>query len=277
MKFTTIAQAKKDTGLAYLGTINSSAKIRKNKKISNQYTYILYLAPASQSGYNVCPFSTSECRLGCLATSGHAGIELIAGKTRIKDSRIKKTRLFYENPAYFMTWMISEIEFYQRKAKRDGFGFSVRLNGTSDIDWANVKVNGLNVFEMFPEINFYDYTKSELKFNNKPSNYHLTFSYTGYNWNACKEILKNGGNIAVVFNIKKNEPLPLTFNGYKVLNGDITDYRPDDKKNTIIGLHWKHIANKDIESRILNSCFVIAANSPDCCYNTEFDKMLLVA
>jgi hypothetical protein len=266
MKFTTISQARKETGLAYLGNINSSAKMIKNKKVSGQYTYLIYLAPAKQSGYNVCSHSTPECRLGCLATSGHAGMELIAGGSRIKNSRIKKTRLFYENPAYFMAWMFAEIDYYQRKAKKDGFGFSIRLNGTSDIDWANVKVNGKNVFETFSNVMFYDYTKNPNKFINKPSNYHLTFSYTGRNWNACEAILERGGNIAVVFNIDKKKPLPAMYKGYTVLNGDMTDYRPADKKGAVIGLYWKRIADKDVELQILNSCFVVAADAPECTY-----------
>ncbi len=264
MEFTSIAQARKETGLAYLGNINSSAKMKKNKKVSGQYTYILYLAPAKQSGYNVCSHSTPECRLGCLATSGHAGMELVSGATRIKNSRIKKSRMFYENPAYFMAWMIAEIKYYQHKAKKDGFKFSIRLNGTSDIDWANVRMNGRNIFEMFSNVQFYDYTKNPNKLIDKPVNYHLTFSYTGRNWNACEAILEHGGNIAVVFNVHKKKPLPSTFKGYTVLNGDLTDYRPADKKGAVIGLYWKHIGNKDIEAQILNCCFVVAENAPEC-------------
>ena len=72
MKFTTIQQAKIQTGLSYLGNINISAKMIKNKKINHEYTYLIYLSPAKTSGYNVCTHSTNECRLGCLATSGHA-------------------------------------------------------------------------------------------------------------------------------------------------------------------------------------------------------------
>jgi hypothetical protein len=277
MEFTTISQARKETGLAYLGNINSSAKMKKNKKVSGQYTYILYLAPAKQSGFNVCSHSTPECRLGCLATSGHAGMELLSGGTRIKNSRIKKSRMFYENPAYFMAWMIAEIQYYQRKAEKDGYGFSIRLNGTSDIDWANVKINGENIFEIFPDVQFYDYTKNPNKFFNKPANYHLTFSYTGRNWGACEAVLEHGGSIAVVFNVQKKNPLPSTFKGYTVLNGDLTDYRPADKKGSVIGLYWKHIGDKDIEAQILNSCFVVAANAPECTYANvqEMEKVVM--
>lgn len=265
MNFTTIGNAKKQTGLSYLGAVNSSAKMIKNKKVSGQYTYIIYLAPANTSGYNVCSHSTPECRLGCLATSGHAGMEIKAQKsTKIVDSRIKKVKLFYEQPEFFMQWLIAEIESNQRKAIKDNMGFSVRLNGTADIDWANVKVNGLNIFEMFPNVNFYDYTKNPIKYNNKPSNYHLTFSYTGRNWKVCEALLQKGFNVAVVFNVKNESELPKTFGGYTVVNGDETDYRIADKKGIVIGLKFKHIADKQAEKQVLNSYFVVQPTDVRC-------------
>ncbi len=257
MEFITISKAKKQTGLSYIGGVNKSAKLIKNNKVSGQYTYGVYLAPAKLSGYNVCPFSTPECRMGCLNTSGRTGIELTAGKSRNLNSRIRKTRLFYEQPEFFMAWMISEIKKHSNKAKELGLGFSVRLNCTSDIDWANVHVNGKNIFELFPEVKFYDYTKNPYKFYNKPENYHLTFSYTGRNWELCKELLNKGINVAVVFNIEKANQLPAMFRGYPVINGDLTDYRIEDNKGVIVGLKWKRIANKENEKKVLRSCFVV--------------------
>lgn len=258
--FTTISNAKKQTGLSYIGAVNKSAKLYKNGKKSHQYTYGLYLAPANTSGFNVCPYSTPECRKGCLATSGRAGIELIAGKTKIANCRVKKTHLFYEHPEFFMNWLIAEIKAAQAKAIADGFYFSVRLNCTSDIDWQNVKVNGQNIFEIFPDVQFYDYTKNPAKFINKPLNYHLTFSYTGRNWHLCEVLLESGYNVAMVFDVKNENELPTMYKGYKVINGDITDYRVDDAKGVIIGLKWKRIANKQAEKEVLQSCFVAKKN-----------------
>jgi hypothetical protein len=260
MEFTTIAKAKKQTGLAYLGNVNSSAKLLHSQVMSHQYTYIIYLAPASTSGYNVCSHSTKECRLGCLATSGRAGMELISGGCRIKNARIKKTKLFYEEPEFFMEWLIEEIKVAQKMAIRDNFFFSVRLNGTSDIDWQNVKINGLSIFETFPDILFYDYTKNHNKFINIPQNYHLTYSYTGRNWNKCQLLLKMGYNIAMVFNVKHERELPIMYKGYEVINGDLTDYRVSDAKGVIVGLKWKRIGNREIEKEILKSCFVVQPN-----------------
>ncbi len=94
VKFTTISAAKKLTGLSYLGSVASSSKIAKGLKY-NEMTYILYLAPASQSGYNVCPMSTEECRTACLTESGHNRIDV--KKNNINKARIAKTKLFFEH------------------------------------------------------------------------------------------------------------------------------------------------------------------------------------
>ena len=257
LHFTTISQAKKDTGLSYMGGVNLSAKMLHSKKESHQYTYIIYLAPAKTSGYQVCPNATKECKMGCLATSGHAGMELASGGDRIKNARIKKTRLFFENNEFFMEWVIEEIKKARSKAQKDGYYFSVRLNGTSDIDWQNARFKGYNLFEIFPDVQFYDYTKSIKKYIGKPDNYHLTFSYTGRNWDKCKALLEQGNNVAVVFNVKSEKLLPAMYKGYKVINGDLTDYRIADGNGIIVGLKWKRIGNKEAEKQVLNSVFVV--------------------
>jgi hypothetical protein len=209
--FVSIAKAIRDFGHSYLGAVNPSSKLKKNGKVSMQHTYGLYLAPHTLSGYNVCTSATPECILGCLHTTGHVGIEIHSGRNQIQTARINKTRLLFENPEFFMQWLIADITNKHKLAIKKGFGFSVRLNCTSDIDWANVRLNGLNIFETFPEITFYDYTKNVKKFINKPENYHLTFSYTGRNWAKCKTVLAQGHNVAMVFNVRKESLIPAMY------------------------------------------------------------------
>jgi|ERR1035437_4024154 hypothetical protein len=277
LKFTTIADAKKQTKLSYLGGVATSSKISHSKTYSHQHTYAIYLSPSDTSGYNVCSHATKECKMGCLNTSGRAGIEKFSGKTKIHDCRVKKTRLFIEEQEFFMNWLVAEIKLYQARAERKGFYFSVRLNATSDIDWTNVFVDNLNIFEIFPEISFYDYTKNFNKFEYKPSNYHLTYSFTGRNWSMCEILLSQGFNIAMVFNVKDETLLPSMYNGFKVINGDLTDYRVSDAKGIIVGLKWKRIANRANEVKILNSCFVIQPDNVLCEYgNVHKNEMVLV-
>ena len=282
--FTNRSQAKKLTGLAYLGKCGSSAKIVKNSKILNIDTFVLYLAPHSMSGYNVCPMATKDCIAGCLNTSGRAGMEINSdNENRIINARIKKTRLFYENRPYFMNWLVAEIKGEKALSESKGNKFSVRLNGTSDLNWNAYKLNGKTIFEIFSDVQFYDYTKVPNRFNNMPDNYHLTMSYTGYNWNACKNVLELGYNVAVVFNLEKwynsrpenVKPLPITFNGYNVIDADVTDYRPLDGNNVIAGLRWKRIADKDVQTDVRNSKFVVNPDNKQCSYKVVRNKKVV--
>src|ERR1035437_1376281 len=271
LEFTTIANAKRQTGLSYLGGVATSSKISHSRTYSHQNTYAIYLAPANVSGYNVCSHSTPECRLGCLNTSGRAGIEEFSGLTKIHDCRVKKTRLFVEDQNFFMNWLVAEIKMYQKQAEVKGYFFSVRLNATSDIDWSNVFLNNLNIFEIFPEISFYDYTKNYNKFDNKPHNYHLTYSFTGRNIEQCKMLLSQGFNVAVVFNVKKETDLPKYFMNHSVSNGDLTDARFLDESPCIVGLKWKRIANRKAEKQVLNSCFVVNPLTDKRCGNVPMN------
>ena len=47
-----------------------------------------------------------------------------------------------------MQWLIADLKLLQIKAKKDGFFISARLNTISDIDWSNIFVNNLNIFEI---------------------------------------------------------------------------------------------------------------------------------
>ena len=90
-----------------------------------------------------------------------------------------------------------------------------------------------------------DYTKipnrvdSKNGLNNFPSNYDLTFSYSGapafkkYN----KRAIDKGVRIAVVFD--KAETIPLQFHGRKVLSGDDNDLTFTKDKNSILALYAK--------------------------------------
>lgn len=260
--FTTIAQAKRLTKLSYIGGVAVSQKLVKNTKVSGHYTYCIYLAPANSSGYNVCANSSPECREGCLATSGHAAIDINSGHDVIGSARRRKSQLINEHPEFFMRWVIAEMKHYQAKAKRDGYQFSARLNGTSDIDFTKILVDGKTIFEIFPEVTFYDYTKNINRYANKPANYHLTFSYTGRNWDKCVRLLNDGYNVAVIFNIGKGKKLPDYYKGCEVIDGDLTDLRVGEAKGIIIGLRWKRIANKVVNDKIKSSIFVIQPDDP---------------
>ena len=193
MIFKNVSQAKKLTGLSYLGSVNSSSKIAKGLKY-NESTYILYLAPAKLSGYEVCPMRTDECTAACLNESGRNKIDI--HKNQINKARIKKTKLFFEDREFFMGWLIYEIGKEKANAERKGMRFSVRLNGTSDLDPTTFKLDNKNILEWFPDVNFYDYTKISKRFRllEKYPNYDLTYSFSGYNMMDCITLLKEQAN-----------------------------------------------------------------------------------
>jgi hypothetical protein len=164
------------------------------------------------------------------------------------------------NPEFFLSWAIAEMRGYKANAARDGYGFSVRLNGTSDIDYTKVLVEGKTIFEIFPDVTFYDYTKNFFRFKNIPSNYQLTYSYSGRNWVSCELLLKQGYNVAAVFNRSQKEVLPNTYKGYSAVNGDLSDFRVNEGNRQIIGLYWKNIANKVNNEYVKNSIFAIQSN-----------------
>lgn len=187
-------------------------------------------------------------------------MELISGGNRIQQSRLRKTNMLCANPAFTLALISAEIDKAKAKAVRDGFAFSVRLNGTSDLDYRKIKLNGKNIFELHPDVTFYDYTKGARRFVNKPANLHLTLSYTGRNWKECEALLKAGGNVAMIFNVGKKDAMPTSYAGYTVTDGDITDLRVDEAKGIIVGLRWKKIADKQMNDTVKRSIFVIQPN-----------------
>ena len=267
MKFTTIGNAKKQTGLSYLGSVASSSKIAKGLQY-NEMTYILYLAPASMSGYNVCPMSTEECRTACLSESGHNRIDV--KKNAINNARIKKTKLFFEQREFFMAWLVTEIEKAKYQAESSGYKFSVRLNGTSDIEPTRFQHNGKVLFELFDDVMFYDYTKVAKRFNLLQfyPNYDLTYSFSGHNMFQCLDLLNKGnGRVAMVF---EGKVLPQSFMGYKVIDGDAYDMRYLDEQGVIVGLKFKKVRNK-IDTA--NNAFIIPMDSKFSVYEKQSEKI----
>jgi len=120
------------------------------------------------------------------------------------------------------------------------------LNGTSDLSWEKYEIlDGRNIFQMFPDIQFYDYTKILGRKVKNISNYSLTFSAADGNDLDVIRAINEGYNIATVFGIKKTQPMPETYNGLPVYNGDESDLRFLDPKGVVVGLYAKGKAKKD--------------------------------
>ena len=118
--------------------IDANAKTVKGQG-RGYMTAILYLAPADESGYEVCPMASKGCRKACLNKAGMGAF------SNVQAARIAKTRWYFEDRAAFMTQLVTEIGAFIRKAIKLGLIPVVRLNGTSDM----AATNGANIAVVF--------------------------------------------------------------------------------------------------------------------------------
>lgn len=208
-------------------------------------TGILYLAPATTTQWNTCSMSKiAQCDKACLYTAGRGVM------TSVQKSRIAKTEWFFMERQSFMQQLVVDIRKLIRKANRMGLTPLVRLNGTSDIRWEAVSfvdVTGIsyaNIFEAFPDIQFYDYTKDANR-KDLPSNYDITFSYSGVEGFQpyVEKAQAKGLRMAVVF--RSEASIPNTFKGIRVVSGDKSDIRHLDDQGVIVGLYAKGQAKLD--------------------------------
>jgi hypothetical protein len=231
--------------------IDANAKTVKGQK-KGYLTGVLYLAPFNISGFNVCPMAElANCWKTCLNVQGRGGIS--AGSVKfvadngqalpdnaIQRCRIRRTELFHNDREAFLNQLENEIHGLIRKADREGFIPTVRLNGTSDLRWENIKFeNGDTIFDRFPDIQFYDYTKIPNR-KGLPDNYHLSWSYSEAD-DRYSIMRPKGMNWVVVF----HGDMPDTFLGGKVIDGDESDLRFLDDDGIVVGLKAKGTAKKD--------------------------------
>lgn len=210
-------------------------------------TFILHLSPANVSGYETCAKRTAGCTAACLNTAGHGGMFKKGETTNIvQEARKTRTRLFFENRAAFFEQLVREIKNAIKLSAKQGMIPVFRLNGTSDLAWEKYEVvEGKNIFQLFPEVQFYDYTKILGRKVAHIPNYHLTFSAADGNDADVLKAIAQGMNVATVFGLKKTEPMPETYNGRVVFNGDESDLRFLDPKGVVVGLYAKGRAKKD--------------------------------
>lgn len=225
--------------------IDTNAKTIKGEKYGIK-TAILYLMPAMGSGVQLCANAKiAGCEKPCLFTAGRGAM------SNVMLSRLRKTLYFNQYREQFMAQLSREITLEKAKAKRRGYKLIVRPNGTSDIRYENIPVDGFdNIMVAHSDVQFYDYTKLANR-KNVPANYDLTFSYSGveaYQPFVAKAVA-NGERIAVVFRnraivnamLANNE----TFLGLPVVDGDDTDIRHLDPRGAIVALYAKGKARRD--------------------------------
>lgn len=217
----------------------------------------LALAPAYREGkFDTCP-NHQSCKAECLGKTSGNYFKLGGGKDLEEFlgprlNSLKKTHAFMHAPHDFAVKLHDEIHDAKAMAAQNGNHLGLRLNVLSDI---NPRVHKA-IINAHPDVTFYDYTKN----NTDPiaSNHHYTYSSTGVsqpgvhnehqNWKSMRRRLDQGDNVAMAFSDKHHLPEELhdqeTGKRYKVVNGDMHDFRPLDlqpegEDGVIVGLKNK--------------------------------------
>ena len=215
----------------------ANPKIQKGTK-QGYLSFILHLAPYNLSGKNVCPKATKGCIAACLNTAGRGGMFKRGETTNmIQKARIRKTEYFFDNREGFLTDLEADIRKAIKFAEKKGLTPVFRLNGTSDLSWEKY-----GIIEKFPTVQFYDYTKVLGRKISHLPNYHLTFSRAENNDADCVEAVKQGMNVAAVY-----DTIP-----EGMFSADETDLRfLDPKDQGYIGLKAKGRAKKDYSGFVI--------------------------
>jgi len=228
--------------------ISSGADAKTVKGNGDKYeTAIMYMQPWKSAGINVCANAEiAGCIDGCLFTAGRGAMNVV------QKARARKTAWFAADRDGFMAQLVIDTTKFTKYCAKQSVQPVVRLNGTSDIRWERIPVSkdGIihnNIFDAFPDIQFYDYTKiANRKGVDHIKNYHLTFSYSEANplYKKQIEIAKaKGMNMAVVF--RSILSIPHHFMNRPVISGDADDLRFLDPDGVVVSLYAKGRAKKD--------------------------------
>jgi hypothetical protein len=230
-----------------INTPLANPKLRKSNTAGTPYrTWGLALAPAKESGYQLCSSATRGCRASCLYYQGHGRLD-----PTIVACRIAKTVAWKEHKDWFEKRLVYELGVITKRADRQGLRVAVRLNLTSDVMWER---EFPELFWLFRDVLHYDYSKHFHRVmravnDEFPPNYSLTFSRSEDNEPQCREVLAAGGTAAVVF---RSRPFPARFLGYPVIDGDETDLRFLDPPGVVVGLSAKGTAKADASGFVVD-------------------------
>jgi len=223
--------------------IASGADAKTIKGNGDKYeTAIMYMQPWKSAGINVCANAEiAGCIEGCLFTAGRGAMNTVQA------ARAKKTAWFASDRDGFMAQLVVDVTKFIKYCAKQGVMPVIRLNGTSDIRWERIPIgDNANIFDMFPQVQWYDYTKIANRKTDHIKNYHLTFSYSTANPLYAKQVkiaMDRGMNMAVVW--RSVDVIPRMFMGVPVISGDADDLRFLDPDGVMVSLYAKGRAKKD--------------------------------
>ena len=231
---------------------------------SEYLTAILYMTPykvmVDGKLFNSCSMAAiASCIDACLYTAGRGKF------SNVQSARQRKAEWFYRDRVGFMDQLFDDITKFEAYCKKRGIQPCVRLNGTTDIRWELIPISNIvkgepkkNIFELFPNVQFYDYTKIANRKCKDIPNYHLTWSYSNANADYAKlldKALEQGMNAAVVFRSNFIQVKPKcwhTWKGYPVIDGDQDDLRFLDPQGVAVWLSAKGSGKKDTSGFVIH-------------------------
>jgi hypothetical protein len=246
----------------YRYLLSLSAKIIKGEKYG-YLTGVCYMVPAfSFKGGNTCSHhKLGDCSGPCLVNSGHMALKEAA------EARKDRLMLFLKNPALFFEILSRELVLLAKRARKRRLKRAGRMNGTTDLDWSRIQFDGKTIFEHFPKIDWYDYTKNpKLAENYHAAGVSITFSwYKKADTVKALELLDRGVNIAIAY--KDQIPEYQEIGGRKIptIDGDAHDLCFKDPRGVIRALKYKFATmaknSAEINARALESGFIIQSNT----------------
>lgn len=185
---------------------------------------------------NVCAGAErADCWRSCIASTGHYGMGQSAARLWVRV-------LWHLNRPLFLRLLTAELRALNARAWRESRRrrrrvlFAVRLNVISDIPWHRY----VNLAE-FDRLSFYGYTKvrGQLSAAASVPNLDLTYSVSVVDTlRDLKRMARNGVRLAVVVPDADAADAP-TWAGIPAVNGDTSDYRPNDPAGVAVLLRIK--------------------------------------
>ena len=213
-------------------------------------TAILYMTPykvmVDGKLFNSCSMAAmASCIEGCLYSAGRGAFN------NVQTARQRKAEWFYRDRDSFMAQLVIDVAKFANYCRKRDIQPCIRLNGTTDIRWELILIDGKSIFERFPDVQWYDYTKIPNRKVDHLDNYHLTWSYSAANakYEQHFDAAVQDMPVAVVFRTPYKGK---TWRGYDVIDGDANDLRFLDPKRTIVALYAKGKAKKDTSGFVVD-------------------------
>jgi len=184
---------------------------------------------------NVCPRASAGCAAACLAYAGKGAM------STVQRARAVRTGFLLAHPFHAGILIGHEAA----KAVEKHGDIALRLNVLSDIRWESVAYGGLMALRGLG-VRLYDYTAWMPQQRHQGALSMLDYSLTY----SAKEpahtpddyltgVLSSGGTVAMPFTTRKGQPLPESWQGFRVIDGDLSDARYEDPAGVVVGLRQK--------------------------------------